>query len=111
LILVFRKNLPTGKTLGSSFIVTVPVPIFGLSLSIVANLYSLNEYPSLPIRSCKKNISPSPENLKIKTTGASKGNKTSNASPEKKISKKRSRITSFDLSTYQFLYEQNLAEH
>lgn len=49
LILVFRKILPTGSTLGSSFKVTVPVPIFGLSLIIVANLSIFIRAPSLPI--------------------------------------------------------------
>ena len=40
--------MPTGNILGSSRIVTVPVPRLGLSFSIVANLYNLNNLPSLP---------------------------------------------------------------
>ena len=38
LILVLRSSLPIGNTRGSFLTVTVPVPILGLSLSMVANL-------------------------------------------------------------------------
>ena len=106
LIFVFLKNLPAGKTLGSFFIVTVPVPILGLSLSIVANLNSLNISLFLPTRSWRKKISPSPENFRNNTMGISKGESTISARPESTTSKNRINITSSDRDIYRSLYEQ-----
>ena len=69
---------------------------------------NLNNLPSLPMRSCKKNTSPSPLNLNIITIEIIRGDKIKSAKPENKISKKRSILTSSDLSICQFLYEQTL---
>jgi hypothetical protein len=44
LIFALRKIFPNGRMRGSFLIVTVPVPILGLSFSMVANLITSNFY-------------------------------------------------------------------
>ncbi len=89
LILVLRRNLPAGRIRGSFFRVTVPVPMLGLFLSMVANLYSAKGWPWRPTRLCRKKISPSPVRRRKMAIGTSKGERTSNASPESRMSKNR----------------------
>ena len=65
--------------------------------------------PFFPIRSCKKNTSPSPENFKIRAIGGRKGKRINSVIPEKIISKKRLILTFSDLDIYQSLYERTQA--
>ena len=59
------------------------------------------------MRSCKYNTSPSPVNFNMITSGTKMGRINNRAKDENKTSKKRSKVTSFDLSFCQSLYEQN----
>lgn len=99
LILVLLSILPTGKTLGSFFVVIDPLPRFGLSFSIVANFKILNGRPPIPNRSWTKRISPSPVNLKTTITTINNGSKRTIAKTEKQISNVRTKTTSFRRDT------------
>src|SRR6056297_2894599 len=89
LILVLRRNLPMGSTRGSSFSVTVPVPMLGLSLSMVANLSRSKVRPPRPTRGWRKNTSPSPVSRRMGTTTSQSGVSTMIAMSEKRTSKNR----------------------
>ena len=89
LIFVLRRKRPSGSTLGSSFTVKTPVPMFGLFFSIVANFQSLNGLPRRPTRSWRYRTSPSPEKRSARATNKRIGNRAKMARPEKKISSSR----------------------
>ena len=64
---------------------TMPVPMLGVSLSMVANLKSLDFLLPLPTRVCRKKKSPSPDSHTLNIKGSKRGETKTKAMPEKNI--------------------------